>query len=67
LLNAAQKTEGTSQLYLDKAGTQPVGIQGQPMPARSFKADTDIKKDINPFKFRAYWRNWPNLSRWRIR
>jgi hypothetical protein len=51
LLSATQKTEGTSQLYLDKAGTQPVGIQGQPMPALSFKADTDIKKDINPLNF----------------
>ena len=51
LLSATQKTEGTSQLYLDRAGTQPLGIQGQPMPAQSFKADTDIKQDINPINF----------------
>ena len=51
LLNATQKTEGTSQLYLDKKGMQPLGIQGQPMPAQSFKADTDIKQDINTINF----------------
>lgn len=48
LLNASQKTDGNSGLYFDKAGTQPVTIQGQPLPPQSFKTDTDIKKDINP-------------------
>ena len=51
LLSATQKTEGTSPFYLDKAGTQPLGIQGHPMPAQSFRADIDIKKDINPINF----------------
>lgn len=51
LLNAAQKTDGNSQLYLDKSATQPVGIQGQPLPSQSLKADTDIKKDINTLNF----------------
>lgn len=51
LLNATQKTDGNSQFFLDKGGTQPVSIQGQPLPAQSFKADTDIKKDINPVNF----------------
>ena len=51
LLSATQKTEGTSQFFLDKKGTQPLGIQGQPLPAQSFKADTDVKKDINPINF----------------
>ena len=51
LLNATQKTDGTSQLYLDNRGTQPLGIQGQPMPAQVFNANTDIKKDINLVNF----------------
>lgn len=48
LLNSSQKTDGSSRLYFDKGATQPVGMGGQALPAQSFKADTDIKKDINP-------------------
>ncbi|HRO47184.1 porin family protein [Agriterribacter sp.] len=48
LLNASQKTNGNSRLYFDKGATQPLSMQGQPLPSQSFKADTDIKKDINP-------------------
>ena len=48
LLSASQKTNGNSLLFFDKGATQPVGMGGQPLPAQSFKADTDIKKDINP-------------------
>lgn len=51
LLNATQKTNGTSALYFDKESTQPLTIQGEPLPPQSFKADTDIKKDINPINF----------------
>lgn len=48
LLNSTQKTEGNSKLYFDKGSTQPVVIQGQPLPPQSFIAETDIKKDIHP-------------------
>lgn len=48
LLNSTQKTEGNSKLYFDKGSTQPVFIQGQPLPPQSFNAETDIKKDIHP-------------------
>lgn len=51
LLSARQKTDGNSQLFFDKGGTQPLSIQGQPLPAQSFNANTDIKKDINPVNF----------------
>jgi hypothetical protein len=47
LLNAKQKTSGTSQLFLDKNGTIPLTIQGQPLPAQSMDATTDIENDIH--------------------
>jgi hypothetical protein len=46
LLNAEQKTSGTSKFFLDKAGTTPLAIQGQPLPAQSMNATTDIGNDI---------------------
>lgn len=46
LANAKTKTSGTSQIFLDPAGTQPLEIEGQPLPARNFKAETDIKNDL---------------------
>ncbi len=47
LLNAKQKTSGSSQFYLDKNGTMPLTISGQPLGLQSFDANTDIKDDIN--------------------
>lgn len=47
LLNSTQKTEGSSQLYFDNGTTQPVSMQGQPLPPQSFNAATDIKKEIH--------------------
>jgi hypothetical protein len=49
LLNATQKTGGSSIVYADAAGTQPVTVNpqtGQPYAA-SFNASTDITKQIN--------------------
>lgn len=51
LLNAHQKTSGTSQFYLDKAGTMPLTVQGQPLPAQSFDANTDVKDDLKSSNF----------------
>jgi len=53
LLNAKQKTSGSSIVYADAAGTQPVSVDpatGQPFPV-SFDANTDITGDINPVNF----------------
>jgi hypothetical protein len=47
LLSAKQKTSGSSPFYLDKTGTMPLTIPGQPLGAQSFDATTDVKKDIN--------------------
>jgi hypothetical protein len=49
LLNATQKTGGSSIVYADATGTQPVTVNpqtGQPYAA-SFNASTDITKQIN--------------------
>lgn len=46
LVNAKTKSSGVSQIYLDQAETQPVGVGGQPLPAQDFKAETDIKSDL---------------------
>jgi hypothetical protein len=46
LLNAEQKTSGTSKFFLDKNGTIPLTIQGQPLPAQSMNATTNIEDDI---------------------
>lgn len=51
LLSAKQKTSGQSQLYYDKEGTQPVTIQGQPLPPQDFDANTDVKSSLNKTNF----------------
>ncbi len=51
LLNAHQKTSGTSQFYLDKAGTMPLTVGGNPLPAQSFDANTDVKDDLHGTNF----------------
>lgn len=53
LLNATQKTSGSSIVYADASGTQPVTVDpqtGQPYPV-PFDADTDITNDINSVNF----------------
>ncbi len=47
LIGANQKTDGSSQFFMDKGAMQPVAVQGQPLPPQSFNADTKIKKDIH--------------------
>jgi hypothetical protein len=49
LLSANQETSGVSQIYVDKNGT-PLTLGGQPLPAVSFDAKTDVKnklRDVN--------------------
>jgi hypothetical protein len=46
LLNAEQKTSGTSLLYVNKSRT-PLTIGGQPLPPVSFDAETDVKDELN--------------------
>ena len=46
LLNATEKTSGTSQIYVDHNRT-PLTIDGQPVPPVSFDADTNVKGDLN--------------------
>ena len=46
LLSAKQKTSGSSELYLDMGGTQPL-----PGGAQPFDANTDIKSSINNVNF----------------
>ncbi len=53
LLNATQITSGSSIVYADAAGTQPVSVNpetGQPFPV-PFNANTDVKNDINSTNF----------------
>jgi len=53
LLNAKQKTSGSSVVYADPAGTQAVSVNpetGQVFPA-SFEANTDITSQINSVNF----------------
>lgn len=53
LLNAKQKTQGSSIVYADAGGNQPVSINpqtGQPFPV-SFDADTDVTDDIKSVNF----------------
>ena len=46
LINAKQKTSGSSYIYLDKAGNQPASPSAVP-----FDATTDVKKDIKKVNF----------------
>jgi hypothetical protein len=53
LLNAKQKTSGSSIVYADKAGTEPVSVNpltGEPFPV-SFDASTNITNQINTVNF----------------
>jgi hypothetical protein len=53
LLNATQKTGGSSIVYADAAGTQPVSVNPQTGQtfAASFVASTDITKQINSVNY----------------
>ena len=48
LLNAKQKTSGTSIIYADRAETIPVTIMGYPIPAQSFDASSTVTSSIKP-------------------
>jgi hypothetical protein len=53
LLNAKQKTSGSSIVYADNAATIPVSVNpqtGEPVPV-SFDADTNITSQINKINF----------------
>ena len=47
LLNAKVVTNGTSTIYLDKAGTMPLEIGGFPLPAQDFDNEADIADKLN--------------------
>lgn len=53
LINAKQVTSGSSTIYLDRNGQVPLLLppNGTPLPAVSFDATTDIKKDIQGNNF----------------
>lgn len=57
LLNARNKTSGTSSIFTDKGGTLLMIPNPQnpdqyiPLPAQSFDANTNITSDINKFNF----------------
>jgi len=46
LLHAKEKTSGTSAIYADSQGQEPLAIQGQPIPPQSFDATTDVTSSI---------------------
>ena len=46
LLNATEKTRGTSLIYVDRNRT-PLTIEGEPLPPVSFDANTNVKSDLN--------------------
>ena len=48
LLHAAEKTSGTSTIYEDQQG-DPLTVQGYPVPAQDFTANTDITPSIKRF------------------
>jgi hypothetical protein len=50
LLNATEKTSGSSQIYIDKTGT-PLTIGGFQVPAQSFDANTDVTSSIHEVNF----------------
>ncbi len=56
LLNATEKTSGTSQIYLDRNGTTPLAMPNgnggyTPVPAQSFDASTDVTSSIEKVNF----------------
>ena len=48
LLHAEEKTKGTSTIYVDQKG-DPLTVQGHPVPAQDFTANTDITSSIKHF------------------
>jgi Outer membrane protein beta-barrel domain len=46
LLDATEKTSGTSPIYVDKNGT-PLTLNGTALPPVSFDADTNVKGDLH--------------------
>lgn len=46
LLHAKEKTSGTSFIYADSQGQQPIAVQGQQLPAQSFDGTTDVTSSI---------------------
>ncbi len=51
LLEAKEKTSGTSEIYVDKDGTMPLAVEGQPLPPQSFDQTTDVKSDLHKFNW----------------
>jgi hypothetical protein len=52
LLNAKNKTSGTSQIYYDKSLTQPVEYPpGTPLPPVDFNATTDIESELRSYNW----------------
>jgi hypothetical protein len=49
LLHAEEKTKGTSLIYEDPGGQEPLTVQGYPVPAQNFTANTNITSDIHKF------------------
>jgi Outer membrane protein beta-barrel domain len=49
LLHAEEKTKGTSYIYEDPQGQEPLTVQGYPVPAQDFTANTNITSDIHKF------------------
>jgi Outer membrane protein beta-barrel domain len=49
LLNAAEKTSGTSLIYEDPQGKYPLTDQGYPVPAQNFNANTNVTSSIRRF------------------
>ena len=49
LLHAEEKTKGTSFIYEDPGGQVPLTVQGYPVPAQDFTANTNITSDIHKF------------------
>ena len=46
LLHAKEKTSGTSYIYADSQGQQPLETQAGPVPAQNFDATTDVTSSI---------------------
>lgn len=53
LLHAEEKTKGTSQIFYDQAGTQPLQEQGNTVPPQDFTSNTDVTSSIHRFNVGA--------------
>src|SRR5262249_36530319 len=52
LLRAKNETRGTSSVYYDERGTQPVEVApGVPLPPQDFSGDTDVSGDVHRFNW----------------